>query len=167
MILLAAFLGALFCFALALASYLHLLYSESQRLRPREAARSLPFFEETLRPRLKLEPEEGIRRFVAVKQSLVPLLALDLAYALAARRGLHLSSLFEALVLATLLLVLFAYVIPHAMLTRTAGLWALRFLFPARLLAAAVKPLLVIVSFGYGIADLGAAPKSGALRNTA
>ena len=152
-------LTVLLCCALALVSYFHLLYLESLRLRPREAAISVPFFEETLRPSLKYDPDTGLQRFVAAKQFLLLLLALDLAYLLGFRRGFHLYQLLEALLLATALLVLFAYLAPHVMLTRTSGRWALPFLIPARLLAAAVKPLLLIVQFSYSIADLGAESK--------
>jgi CBS domain containing-hemolysin-like protein len=157
MIAAAVVFAILLCGAMALASYLHLLYSESLRLRPREAARSLPFFEETLGPRLKLEAEDGLRRFVAVKQTSILLLALDLAYLLGAGRGFSLFRVLEALVLTSAGLVLFAYVSPHVLVTRTSGRWALRFLFPARLLSASVRPLLLIVDFGCWIADLGAA----------
>ncbi|HYM09338.1 MAG TPA: hemolysin family protein [Bryobacterales bacterium] len=152
-------LAALLCASLTLASYLQLLYTESVRLRPRETARSLAFFEETLRPQLKLEPEAGVQRFAAVKQSLLLLLAMDLAYLACARRGLAVERLGEALVLAAVLLVLFGYAAPHALVTRTAGKWAQGFLGCARLLSAAVAPLLLVAGFACSIADLSAEAK--------
>ncbi len=159
MIAAAAIFAGILCVALGLGSYLHLLYAESLRLRPREAARSLPFFEENLRPRLALEPEEGLRRFVAVKQFTILLLGLDLAYVLGAGQGFSVVRLLEALVSATGLVVLFAYVAPHVLVTRTAGRWALRFRLPGRLLSIAVRPLLMIVDFAYWIADFGSADR--------
>src|SRR5579884_787333 len=141
------------CAALVLASYFHLLYSESLRIMPREAARSLPYFEDTLRPKLKLEAETGVQRFAAVKQCILLLLAFDLAY-LRGRGGFTGARLLEALVLAAVLLILFAYIAPHILVTRTSGQWALRFLAVARALSMAVRPLLLVVGFGYSIADL-------------
>jgi CBS domain containing-hemolysin-like protein len=44
--------------------------------------------------------------------------------------------------------------------TRTTGDWALRFVWPARLLSAAVLPLLIVVGFLYSIADLGVESKA-------
>ena len=159
MILAAILVAVLLCAALALGSYLHLLYAESLRMRPREAARSLPYFEEAIQPGLGLEADTGLRRFVAVKQSTILLLGLDVAYLLGALHGFGLLRLLEALVIATALLVLFAYVAPHLLLTRTHGRWALRLLTPARALSAAVLPLLAMVDFAYSIADLGAEHK--------
>ncbi len=160
MIPLAILIAALLCGSLTLASYLHLLYSEALRIRPREAVHSLAFFEESLRPKLQPEAEAGVQRFAAVKQCILLLLALDLAYAAGAHHGLTLVRLLEALVLAGALLLLFAYAAPHALVTRTTGQWALRWLAPARLLSAAVSPFLMVVGFAYSIADLGAESKA-------
>ena len=162
MIAVAVLFAVVLCACLALASYLHLLYSESLRIRHRETAQSLPFFEETLSPRLQLEPEAGVQRFAAVKQCVLLLLALDVAYLVGARHGLTAARMTEALALLLVLLVLFAYAAPHVLVTRTAGGWALGFLKPARLLSAAVSPLLVIVGFVYSIAELGLASKEPA-----
>src|SRR5262249_17809362 len=55
---------------------------------------------------------------------------------------------------------LFAYLLPHVLVTRTGGQWALRFLLPARALSAAVRPLLAVVDFAYSVADLGIESKA-------
>ena len=155
MILLPILVIVILCAALVLASYLHLMYCETLRIRSREAARSLPFFEETLRPRLKLEADAGVQRFAAAKQCILLLLALDLTHLLDTGHGLHTARLVEVFISAGLLLILFAYVAPHVLITRTTGEWVLRFVVPARLLSAAVSPLLAVAGFGYSIADLG------------
>src|SRR5713226_6662422 len=108
-LLLSIFVAALLCGSLALASYFHVLYSEALRIRPREAARSLPFFEEHLQPRLKLEPEAALQRFVTAKQLCLLLLVMDLTYAFSASRGLDALELVEVLVLMLALMILFAY----------------------------------------------------------
>ena len=156
MIVLPIALAALLSAALALASYFHLLYAEALRLRPREAARSLAFFEKTLQPRLRLDAETGVQRFAAAKQLLILLLALDLTWALAAGPDLTGRRLLEVLALTTALLALFAYITPHVLVTRTIGHWAVSLVWPARLLAFAILPFLTIVHFSYSIADLGA-----------
>jgi CBS domain containing-hemolysin-like protein len=159
MILLPLTIAAALCAALAVASYFHLLYSESIRLRPREAARSLPFFEASLQPRLGMEAETGVQRFAAAKQLLLVLLTLDLAWTLGGREGFSASRLFEALAFTAALVALFAYVTPHVLVTRTSGKWAVVLLWPARLLAVAVAPFLTVIRFSYSIADLGADAK--------
>ncbi|MBI3696924.1 MAG: HlyC/CorC family transporter [Acidobacteria bacterium] len=160
MIFLSLIVAALLCACLVLASYLHLLYSESLRIRPREAARALAFFEESIRLALGFEPDLGVERFAAVKQCMLVLLTFDLALLFGARRGLNLLWGFEVLASATALIILFAYVVPHVLVTRTEGRWALQLLLPARLLSAAVSPFLLIVGFGHSIADLGVESKA-------
>jgi putative hemolysin len=159
MILLPITVAAVLCAALALASYFHLLYTEALRLRPREAVRALPYFEETIQPRLCLDAEAAVQRFAAAKQFLILLLALDLTWAVAAVPGLNGRHLLEALSLTTAGLALFAYVTPHVLVTRTSGHWALGLVWPARLLAYSVLPFLIVVRFSYSIADLGAEAK--------
>src|SRR5512132_4214736 len=97
MILLPITFAAVLCAALALASYFHLLYTEALRLRPREAVRALPYFEETIQPRLCLDAEAAVQRFAAAKQFLILLLALDLTWAVAAVPGLNGRHVLEAL----------------------------------------------------------------------
>jgi len=151
-------LAALFSAALGLAAYWQFLCAESLRLRPRDTVRSLPLFEQTLRPGLGLEPEVALERFAAAQQCLLILLALDLAALFSLRSQARLLSLLEALALSAALLVVFAYVVPHALATRTRGQWAGRLLWAARLQAAAVGPLLLVVGFGRSVAELGAEP---------
>jgi putative hemolysin len=153
------FFAAVLCACLTLASYLHLLYSESLRIRPREAERSLPFFEKVLAPQLKLEAEAGAQRFIAVRQCALILLVFDLAYLFGAGQGLAAARFLDALLASGAALVFFVYAIPHILATRTTGAWAVHFVVPARLLSAAVRPLLMVVGFLYSIADLGAEPK--------
>src|SRR2546426_12779162 len=98
MIFVPIILAIVFCGALGVAAYLRLLCPEAVRLRPREAARALPSFEETLQPRLKLEAENGVQRFAAVKQCILVALTLDLAYLFGARQGLTPQRLLEVLV---------------------------------------------------------------------
>jgi putative hemolysin len=141
-------------FGLTLASYLHLLYAESLRLRPRVGDAALGFFQEKLRAQLKLDADAGVQRFAAAKQCLIMLLALTLAW-LFGRDGFTFQNLLETLLTAGIALILFAYVIPHVLVTRTSGRWAVRAVCPARLLAAAARPLLAVAGFGYSIAELG------------
>ncbi len=140
---------------LALASYLHFLYAESLRLRPKVSEAALRLFQEELRPRLKLDPDAGVQRFAAAKQGLILLLALNLAFIFEYRVGFTVQGLLECLLVAGVLLAIFAYVMPHVLVTRTSGHWALRMVLPARLLSFAVQPLLLVAGFGYSIADLG------------
>jgi len=156
MILAPVLIAVALALALTLAAFFYLLYAESVRLRPRESARALAFFEETVRPRLGLENDAGVQRFAAAKQLLLVLLVLDLVWAVAAGRDLTGKKLLEALAFAVALLALCGYVAPHVLVTRTEGRWAAGLALPARLLSLAVMPFLAVVRFSYSIADLGA-----------
>jgi len=160
MIASAIFVAVLLSAALVLASYFHLLYAEAIRIRPRETGRSLPFFEENLRPRLAFEVETGVARFAAVKQCVLVLLTLDFVLLRVSEQPVTMPALLEAFALAAIVLVFCAYLAPHVLVTRTTGDWALRFVWPARLLSAAVLPLLIVVGFLYSIADLGVESKA-------
>ncbi|MGA3098241.1 MAG: HlyC/CorC family transporter, partial [Bryobacteraceae bacterium] len=58
--------------ALALVSFVQLLYLESLRLRPRDLP-SLDFFKDTLEDRLGLKTEDGAGAFSLIKHTLLAL----------------------------------------------------------------------------------------------
>ena len=85
MIIVGYMAAAFLCVVVFLASYLYLLYVESLRLRPREAIRSLKFFEQELQPRLGFDVSEAVTRYSLVRQLALVLLSMDIV--LLALRG--------------------------------------------------------------------------------
>ena len=142
------------CGVIVLASYLHLLYVESLRFRPRGASRSFEVFEQQLRDRLELDPQEAMRRFSAARQVSLILIALDLAVITFPGATMHLA-LLEALVLSVVTLVVFAHMIPSILVMRTTGGWAITLLPAARIIAAVIRPVTLLTQLVSSVAELG------------
>lgn len=147
-------LAGLLSVAIAIVSYFYILFVEAVRFRPREIARSFEFFEEHLQPALKLETQEGLRRFALVRQIGIVLLSLDLMLAAIGAQPL-VWAVAEALSLSIIAVVLSADIAPSILLTRTEGKWAMRVVPLARFLAMLVKPLLLVTGFASSVAELG------------
>jgi CBS domain containing-hemolysin-like protein len=145
---------------LALSSYFHLLYVELLRFRAREDLRSFEFFEEHLAPLLKLPAEEGMRAFAMARQMMLIVLTIVLVH-LSLRvnpfeDAPYQFELFEALVLATSGLILFVHIVPSILASRTKGVWALRFVPLARVIAWCIRPIVLLSGFASSVAALGA-----------
>ncbi len=150
-------LAAAICGVLTLTAYLHLLYVESVRFRPRHTARSFDFFEQELRGLLGLEPEDGLRRYAIARQISIVLLTLDMML-LALRNQGTLLAILEALFLSLIGMIVFAHILPSILFSHTRGAWAVRIVPLARLLAWGVRPLLLLTGFASSVAELGAEP---------
>jgi CBS domain containing-hemolysin-like protein len=154
MIILGAFLLLVFSGVVALSSYYYLLYVESLRLRPR-GARSFEYFSEHLRPALKLNPEEGLRRFAVARQVGLVFLSLDLMFLTLREQTVGLA-LLEAIILSLGALVAFVHIIPSILFTRTSGAWAARLVGPARVIGWMAQPVVVLTGFVSSLAELSA-----------
>ena len=152
--IIAGYIAAAFlCAVVALASYLHLLYVESLRLRPREAIRSLKFFEQELQPRLAFDASEAVTRYSLVRQLALVLLSMDVVLLALRGQDLYLAAV-EALILSLTALVVFSQMAPSVLARRTTGGWILRLLAPARAMAWVIQPFLLLTRFASSVADL-------------
>lgn len=156
-----AFIAVLFCGVLALSSYLHLLYVESLRFRHREDARSFDFFDSHIKPLLKLQNEDGMRRFAMARQVALVLLTITLVRLTLQARPFDVAVPFElafleSVVLSITSLILFIHIVPSILVTRTKGIWALRFVPLARLIAWCMRPVVLLAGFASSVAELGA-----------
>ena len=153
--IIAGYMAAPFlCLVVFFASYLHLLYVESLRLRPRETMRSLKFFEQELQPRLGLDASEAATRYSLVRQLALVLLSMDIVLLALRGQDLYLAAV-EALILSLTALVVFSQMAPSVLARRTKGEWTLRLLAPARVMAWAVQPFVLLSRFASSVADLG------------
>ena len=146
--------AAFLCVVVALASYLHLLCVESLRLRPRPAIRSLKFFEQELQPRLRFDASEAATRYSLVRQLALVLLSMDIVLLALRGQDVYLAAV-EALILSLTALVVFSQMVPSVLARRTTGGWLLRLLAPARAMARAIQPFLLLSRFASSVADLG------------
>jgi CBS domain containing-hemolysin-like protein len=153
--------AVLFCGILSLTSYLHLLYVESLRFRHREDARSFEFFDSHIEPLLKLENEDGMRRFAMARQVVLILLTITLVHLTLQARPFDLAvpfelAILESVVLSITSLILFVHIVPSILVSHTRGVWALRFVPLARVIAWLIRPVLLLAGFASSVAELGA-----------
>ncbi len=161
MIYLEALLSVLFCGVLSLSSYLYLLYVESLRFRHREDARSFEFFDSHIEPLLKLKNEDGMRRFAMARQVTLILLTIMLGYLTLQARPFDVAVPFQIVILESVVLsitglILFVHIVPSILVSRTKGMWAVRFVPLARLIAWSIRPVLLLAGFASSVAELGA-----------
>ena len=147
-------LAVALCGVIALASYLHLLYVQSLRFRPRGNAESLKHFEQHIRPVLRFDSQEGLSRYALLCQVALILLALDLVMLTlgSPHNGL---AFVEPLVLALTGMLLFAQILPSILAARTAGKWFVPLVPLMRVAGLAVQPLFTLVNFASSVAELG------------
>jgi putative hemolysin len=139
------------------------LYIEALRLRAREQP-SLTFFKETLEGRLGLKLEEGALAFSLLKHVLMVLLAIMMFAAIEHGDPTLMvpaqplwRSLIEAAILASLLMLLVAHVLPQLFYRRTSGRWLMKLYPLLALIALASRPLLALLGFMRSLADLSSA----------
>ena len=149
-IILAVFL----CGVIALASYVHLLYVQSLRFRPRGNPESLKYFEQHVRPALKFDSQEGLSRYALLRQVALIFLALDLVMLTleSAESGL---AFLEPLVLALTAMLLFAQILPSILAARTSGEWFAPLAALMRVAGLSVQPFFLLVRFASSVAELG------------
>ena len=100
-------LAALLC----LVSVVQTLYLESLRLRARDLP-ALEFFKETLEESLGMKTERGVLAFSLVKHSMILLLGVLVLHTVAMTRAASWQTLLEAFLMALLIMLLCAYMVP-------------------------------------------------------
>lgn len=142
------------CGVMTLAAYLTGLYVEALRMRPHPNARAYPAFEDSVLPRLRLEPSEGVRRYSMLKQaSLIVLTVANVR--IVSTAPLNLAIAAEALLMTLMALALFGHIVPSILITRTHGRWAAPLVGVARMLAWSIAPLVLLTGFANSVAELG------------
>jgi CBS domain containing-hemolysin-like protein len=131
--------------ALALVSFVQLLYLEALRLRAREQP-ALEFFKETLEDKLGLRTETGALSFSLLKHALLVLTGAVFAAAVLAA-GTAWPRFFEALLAALTLMLVAAHAVPQVLLHKSRA----RFLLPLapalKIAAWLVRPLVATFEF--------------------
>ena len=147
-------LAIVLCGVIVLASYLHLLYVQSLRFRPRGNTVSLKHFEQHIRPVLKFDNAEGLARYALLRQVALILLALDLVMLTLVSPHNDLAFV-EPLVLTLTAMLLFAEMLPAILVARTTGEWFAPLGVFMRIAGLAVQPFFTLVRFASSVAELG------------
>lgn len=146
-------LAALLAPALALISFVQLLYAEALRLRTREQP-ALEFFKETLEDRLGLRLERGALSFSLIQHGLLVLSGAAFCGALLAGNS-EWPRFFEALLPGVGLMLVAAYILPQALLRKSRARFLLPLVPALKFAALLVRPLVVSFEFFTSLAEMG------------
>lgn len=141
------------CLAVALAvfSFVQLLYLESLRLRARELP-ALEYFKETLEEKMALDVERGAVAFSLVKHCLMVLLGVLALIARGTESGWLAPA--EATGIALAVMLVSAYFTPHLLYRKTSGRWLVPLTPFLRAAALLVRPLTSFFEFVQSLATL-------------
>jgi CBS domain containing-hemolysin-like protein len=141
-----------------LASYISRIYGAFGKILSREMQESLENWEERVEPHLGLSREHAALCATVLQQLALGLIVLELAAALfSLPEGISWSVTPETgaeAVLALVLVVFANQLIPSLLFSRTQGAWAVKLLWPIRLLLWAVTPVSVLIRFFFSVASL-------------
>jgi CBS domain containing-hemolysin-like protein len=147
-----------------LASYISRVYSEFGKILSREVQENLDAWEEHVEPLLGLSREHAALSAAVLQQLTLGAMALTFG-AILFDRAPHLARPTYAevaqAVLAVVLVVVFCnQILPSLLFNHTRGRWAVRLVWPIRLLLWVVTPVTVFVRFFYSVAALAEKPAS-------
>jgi putative hemolysin len=159
---LAILLLVLLAAIVTLASYVQRVYSEFGKILSREVQENLDAWETHIEPHLGLSREHAALCAGVLQQLALGLIALGAGVLLFIRpthTGPPTTGEIAQSILALVLIVIFTcQLIPFLLFNRTRGLWAVRILWPIRLLLWFVTPVTIFIRFFFSIASLAEAP---------
>jgi putative hemolysin len=145
-----------------LASYISRVYAEFGKILSREVQENLDAWEEKIEPHLGLTRAHAALAAQVAQQLALGVLALILGAVLFDRAphvGRPTTLEIAQAVLGVVLVVMFSnQVIPWLLFERTEGRWAVRLMWPVRLLLWSMTPITVIIRFFFSIAALAEEP---------
>jgi CBS domain containing-hemolysin-like protein len=147
-----------------LASYMTRVYSEFGKILAREVEENLDAWEEQVEPQIGLTREHAAISAAVLQQFTLGLIALEFGAVLfdrAPRLGPPTAGEVAQALLAVVLVVVFCnQLLPTLLFDRTRGRWAVRLIWPIRLLLWLVTPITVFVRFFFSVAALAEEPAS-------
>jgi CBS domain containing-hemolysin-like protein len=145
-----------------LASYISRVYSEFGKILSREVQENLDAWEEKIEPFLGLSRDHATISAAVLQQLALCVIALELGAALfnhASNLAWPTYAEIAQAVIALVLLVVFCnQILPSLLFNRTRGRWAVRLVWPIRLLLWLVTPITVFVRFFFSVASLAEQP---------
>ena len=139
--------------ALALATFVQLLYLESMRLRTRDLP-ALDFFKDTLEDKIGLKTEDGAGAFSLIKHTLMVLLGIFFFAWFADDVPWNAGVFLQSVLAAWLVMIAVAYALPQLLYRRTSGRWLLPLLPLLRAIAWVARPCVALLGFFQSLIDL-------------
>ena len=145
-----------------LASYISRVYAEFGKILSREVQDNLDAWDEQVEPHLGLTREHAAISAAVLQQLALGVIALEFGAVLfdrAPHMGRPTYAEIAQAVLGVVLVVVFCnQVIPWLLFERTRGTWAVRLIWPIRLLLWVITPITVVVRFFSSVASLAEEP---------
>ncbi|HTX76339.1 MAG TPA: hemolysin family protein [Terracidiphilus sp.] len=143
------------------ASYISRIYAEFGKILSREVQENLDIWEERIEPHLGLTREHAAVSALVAQQLALGLMALEFGALLFLHGGKTqptAGEIVQALVGVVLVVVFCNQAIPWLLFERTEGRWAVRMLWPIRLLLWSVTPITVLIRFFFSVVALAEEP---------
>ncbi len=159
---LAIFLVALVALVETLAAYISRVYAEFGKILSREVQENLDAWEEKIEPHLGLTREHAAISAAVLQQVALGIIALEFG-AVLFDRGPHMGrptygEIAQAVLGVVLVVVFCNQVLPWLLFERTRGRWAVRLLWPIRLLLWSMTPITVVIRFFFSVVTLTEEP---------
>ena len=145
-----------------LASYISRVYAEFGKILSREVQENLDAWEEQIEPHLGLTRDHAAISAAVLQQVALGVIALEFG-AVLFDRGPHMGrptypEIAQAVLGVVLAVVFCNEVIPWLLFERTKGNWAVRLLWPIRLLLWSMTPITVVIRFFFSVVSLAEEP---------
>jgi CBS domain containing-hemolysin-like protein len=146
----------------ALASYISRVYAEFGKILSREVQENLDAWEEQIEPHLGLTREHAAISAAVLQQLALAVIALEFG-AVLFDRGPHMGrptygEITQALLGVVLVVVFCNEVVPWLLFERTRGRWAVRLMWPIRLMLWMMTPITVVIRFFFSVVSLAEEP---------
>jgi CBS domain containing-hemolysin-like protein len=152
----------LLAFTETLASYISRVYAEFGKILSREVQENLDAWEEQIEPHLGLSRAHAAVSAAVAQQLALCLIALEFGAVLfdrAPRMGRPTYGEIAQALLSVVLVVVFCnQVFPWLLFNRTRGRWAVRLMWPIRLLLWLMTPITVLIRFFFSVVELAEEP---------
>ena len=145
-----------------LAAYITRVYSEFGKILSREVQENLDAWEEKIEPHLGLTREHAAISASVLQQLALGVIALEFG-AVLFDRAPHMGrptygEIAQAVLGVVLVMVFCNQVLPWLLFERTRGRWAVRLLWPIRLLLWLMTPITVLIRFFFSVVTLAETP---------
>jgi CBS domain containing-hemolysin-like protein len=159
---LAISLVALVALVETLAAYISRVYAEFGKILSREVQDNLDEWEEKIEPHIGLTREHAAISAAVLQQLALGIIALEFG-AVLFDRGPHMGrptfgEIAQAVLGVVLVVVFCNQVLPWLLFERTRGRWAVRLLWPIRLLLWLMTPITVVIRFFFSVVTLTEEP---------
>jgi CBS domain containing-hemolysin-like protein len=139
---------------LTLVSYVERMYTEMGKFLSREFQENLEAFEQKVEPRVGMSRDRFALSVAVLEQLTTAAIAMLAGYEVFMDGHWDAAEITEAAVLMIFIVIIFNRLIPFVLFTRTKGLWLVPFTPFLRLLAYAIFPVTLILSFCLSVAAL-------------